>query len=311
MRRTLLCIIGLLLFFDLKGQVTTLAGDYKIIDIGNNGIGDYTRSLILLHVMTQGDPIPLNYAIGTISAIRGSTASYNRLDVVNFSTSSAYNGIAASLNCYDIDENNAMWKLKTCLYAGKKYLALDIPYRDSFHDRGFKFLGATASTGENMKCVSYEVNGQPYNQNLISDIQDYVSNMAETHAVAKLNISGTVGIGTPASADYKLAVNGTIHSREVKVDLGFSPWPDYVFKDGYVLPGMDTLKAYINKYKHLPEIPSEAEVAKDGLSLGDMNAKLLKKIEELTLYMIDLKSSNDELAKRVVQLEGKSNKIKR
>lgn len=109
-----------------------------------------------------------------------------------------------------------------------------------------------------------------------------------------------VGIGTN-TPDSALAVNGTIHSKEVKVDvLG---WTDYVFKNNYNLSTLEEVEKYITEKGHLENIPSEEEAVKNGISLGEMNAKLLQKIEELTLYMIDvnkkvnvLQINNDKLA---------------
>ena len=102
---------------------------------------------------------------------------------------------------------------------------------------------------------------------------------------------GNVGIGT-LYADEKLAVNGTVHSKEVRVDL--TGWNDYVFKHKYKLPLLADVKAYIDKNQHLPEIPSEAEMIKNGLNLGDMVKLQTKKIEELTLYLIEKDNRDKE-----------------
>jgi hypothetical protein len=97
-------------------------------------------------------------------------------------------------------------------------------------------------------------------------------------------VGGNVGIGTK-SPDAKLAVNGTIHSKEVKVDM--TGWSDFVFKKEYNLPTLEEVEKHINEKGHLENIPNEEEVLKNGINLGEMNAKLLQKIEELTLYMIE------------------------
>ena len=103
---------------------------------------------------------------------------------------------------------------------------------------------------------------------------------------------GNVGIGT-TNPDAKLAVNGTIHSKEVKVDL--TGWPDFVFKKEYTLPTLEEVEKHIKEKGHLENIPNEEEVLKNGINLGEMNAKLLQKIEELTLYMIEMKKENIEV----------------
>ncbi|SHF23709.1 hypothetical protein [Dysgonomonas macrotermitis] len=101
---------------------------------------------------------------------------------------------------------------------------------------------------------------------------------------------GNVGIGTDTPQN-KLDVNGTIRAKEVKVETG---WADFVFDKDYKLPTLQEVENHINEYKHLPDIPSEKEVKENGISLGEMQAKLLQKIEELTLYVIDLKKENQE-----------------
>ena len=97
--------------------------------------------------------------------------------------------------------------------------------------------------------------------------------------------TGNVGIGTE-TPDTKLAVNGTIHAKEVLVDL--VGWPDYVFEKNYSLMSLEELENSIKENKRLPNIPSADEVECDGIGLGDMNKKLIEKIEELTLYVIQL-----------------------
>ncbi len=99
-----------------------------------------------------------------------------------------------------------------------------------------------------------------------------------------INKFGNVGIGTTAP-DAKLAVKGDIHAEEVQVDLTV-PAPDYVFKEGYDLKSLEEVQNYIQEHGHLPNIPSAKELEANGIQLGEMNMKLLEKIEELTLYIL-------------------------
>lgn len=101
----------------------------------------------------------------------------------------------------------------------------------------------------------------------------------------RISSAGSVGIGTiTPDPSYKLSVNGNIRTKEVKVETG---WADYVFKKDYQLKTLPEVEAYIAKNSHLPDVPSEAEVKKNGVNVGETESLLLKKIEELTLYLIE------------------------
>jgi hypothetical protein len=97
--------------------------------------------------------------------------------------------------------------------------------------------------------------------------------------------SGTVGIGTTDTKGYRFAVNGDAIFTKVKVKA-YANWPDYVFEKNYILPSLREVEKFIQLNKHLPGVPSEKEIELNGLDLGDNQATLLKKIEELTLYVI-------------------------
>jgi hypothetical protein len=118
-------------------------------------------------------------------------------------------------------------------------------------------------------------------------------------------ISGNVGIGTNPSSN-KLDVNGTIRAKEVKVESG---WADFVFKPDYQLKPLSEVEQFISTNGHLPEIPTEKEVAQNGVSLGEMNAKLLQKVEELTLYIIKQDKLNEEQNKEIQQLKEQVSKL--
>jgi hypothetical protein len=120
-----------------------------------------------------------------------------------------------------------------------------------------------------------------------------------------LSSGGNVGVGTTSTGTCKLAVEGMIGAREVQVVASGTSWPDFVFADGYHLQSLEEIERHIKTEKHLPGIPSQQEVTKDGIKLGEMQTKLLQKVEELTLYVIELKKENDALKKRVEKVETK------
>lgn len=105
---------------------------------------------------------------------------------------------------------------------------------------------------------------------------------SETHMTIA---QGKVGIGTTTPGSYKLAVEGKVGAREVVVTT--APWADHVFAGNYKLRPLSEVARFIEENKHLPEVPTAAEVAKNGNSLAETDALLLKKIEELTLYVIE------------------------
>ncbi|WP_347053608.1 hypothetical protein [Flavobacterium olei] len=157
-------------------------------------------------------------------------------------------------------------------------------------------------------------NGRPNQGKILfytSNPAPVTENQIFSGAIAmEISGDGNVGIGK-SNPTNKLDVKGTIHSQEVKVDMNWS-WPDFVFKKDYALPTLGEVERHITEKGHLENIPSEEEVLKNGINLGEMNSKLLQKIEELTLYMIEqekrtenLKMIISEQNKRLDKLENK------
>lgn len=117
-----------------------------------------------------------------------------------------------------------------------------------------------------------------------------------------LNPAGNVGIGI-SNPSHKLTVKGTIRTEEVLVELIQGTGPDYVFEKDYNLLPLSQVEAYINENKHLPEVPSAKEMEATGLNLKEMNLLLLKKVEELTLHLIEKEKKMAALEDRIEQLE--------
>ena len=117
-----------------------------------------------------------------------------------------------------------------------------------------------------------------------------------------IGANGNVGVNTHdvSDAGYKFFVGGAVRARKVRVDQ--DTWPDYVFGTGYTPRPLAEVESFIKKYQHLPDVPSAAEVKKEGIDLGEGQTVLLKKIEELTLYVIDINKKNEQLQKQVNDL---------
>ncbi|MEP1489106.1 MAG: hypothetical protein ABJK28_11820 [Algibacter sp.] len=118
---------------------------------------------------------------------------------------------------------------------------------------------------------------------------------------------GNVGIGTTNPGSWKLAVNGEIRAKEIKVETG---WSDFVFYNNYKLPTLQEVENQIKEKGHLKDIPSAKEVKENGIFLGEMNSKLLQKIEELTLYTIQQEKQIKELNKLKSKVEKENESLK-
>jgi hypothetical protein len=133
----------------------------------------------------------------------------------------------------------------------------------------------------------------------------YVNNpQARIHMAVGSGSSGVLigGANSRAAAGYMLNVDGKVICQEVKVQLS-SAWPDYVFEQNYNRPGLKELENLVKMQKHLPGIPSAAEVASEkGVMVGDMQKKLLEKLEELYLYVFDLNNQNETLKAEIAAL---------
>ncbi|HEY4291367.1 MAG TPA: Ig-like domain-containing protein [Puia sp.] len=135
-----------------------------------------------------------------------------------------------------------------------------------------------------------------------------------TNNIERMSIlgDGTIGIGTKNTYGYKLAVNGNAIFGKVRIKTVGS-WPDYVFKKGYPLKSLEDLESYVDRYQHLPGIIPESIANGEGVDLGTHQAALLKKVEELTLYLIRenkaLKEQNQRIAGQNIKLEDQQRQI--
>jgi hypothetical protein len=169
----------------------------------------------------------------------------------------------------------------------------------SIHPIGNSYYGSIAFNRECANGTIYDPSGSAFqinnggsDHNMHFPVYNGQGVNITGDAIVISGTNGNVGIGT-ATPQERLSVNGKIRAQEVKVET--ANWPDYVFRRSYKLAGLDEVKAYIDQNHHLPDMPSEQDVKKEGLNLGEMDKLLTQKIEELTLYLIGLKKDNDEL----------------
>ena len=131
--------------------------------------------------------------------------------------------------------------------------------------------------------------------------------------IRPLILKGSVGINIPDNyiddleqqPIYSLCVKGGIVAEKVAIKECSTWWPDYVFGNDYRLMSLDNLRAYISENHHLPDVPSESQVMEEGFELGEMQSILLKKIEELTLYTLELQEQMKAMQVEIDELKNK------
>jgi len=180
---------------------------------------------------------------------------------------------------------------------------------EELHINGCLRLDGTGGLGNRLVFHSTASSGHQYEWYGDSPADGYICLYDRTAGARRIifDPNGNVGIGT-STTTYKLSVNGTIRAKEVIVNTG---WSDFVFEKDYKLMSLGELEKYINKNKHLPNMPSAAEIEKNGASLGDISSKLLQQIEELNLRMIDQSKKYESeiklLNEKIKKLENNKN----
>ncbi|WP_126243516.1 hypothetical protein [Chitinophaga rhizosphaerae] len=164
------------------------------------------------------------------------------------------------------------------------------PFQIKSGGQVFKFIAGPNTSGY---AITQSVNDDGMNFSLNTNVRGF--NFVTTRGrLFTIDSVGNVRIGDHAPNGYKLSVNGSAIFTKAVVKA-YANWPDFVFEEDFKLQPIEEVMAYVKENKHLPGIPSAKEVAEKGQDLGEMNAKLLQKIEELTLYIAEMKKEIDAL----------------
>lgn len=166
---------------------------------------------------------------------------------------------------------------------------------------GFDFWAMSSSGRKRAAQLLIRVDGTPGASYVPAKIQFVTTNAAGVTAQRMVvTAEGKVGIGTAAPGTYSLAVNGSIRAKEIVVDSG---WADYVFTDEHKLMPLQDLKDFIAANGHLPGLPAEREVRANGMEVSKATTSLLEKVEQLTLYVIQLDEENKSMKQKLEALQ--------
>lgn len=227
---------------------------------------------------------------------------------------SAISGGESLLNLKVSDASNDYFNISNATGSSGQFIPMIQGYRDSDNRYSMMFSAITPSSNDHgsIPLMSFDARIRNINgaQSTIATRPLFQwNNFTTTHMTMLAN--GSLGLGTKNPGSHKLAVEGSIGARMIVCDPS-GGWADFVFDPDYQLPTLEAVEQHIAENGHLPEIPSEKEVLDKGINLGEMDAKLLQKIEELTLYMIQsnkrmnkLEQENAELKATVRELKSK------
>jgi len=174
-------------------------------------------------------------------------------------------------------------------------------YFPGFRDILPGYFGASIEAVPEWACCNLPgPNGYPgiRNMGLNFNVHGNYGVAADKMTALSIISNGNIGIGTTTPKE-KLSVNGNIRAKEIKVEA--ENWPDYVFEKGYLLPDLRHTKSFIEAYGHLPEMPSAKMISAEGQDLGDIQIRLLKKVEELTLHLIRLEELNEKQTQKIAK----------
>lgn len=190
---------------------------------------------------------------------------------------------------------------KFAVYGKSRFLANG---GDAFQSTGNAVIDGKLTVNKALEAVHIEGNDPAINFFEAGDQRGYlwftdnIMNLGTSNTGGKIQMQTeqvTIGTSIATPSTYKLGVGGRIICEELKVKLQSAGWPDYVFANNYKLKPLEELENYIKINQHLPNIPAAKTVETEGLEVGEMQRRMMEKIEELTLYVIDLKKEIEVL----------------
>ncbi|MES2372832.1 MAG: hypothetical protein V4557_09650 [Bacteroidota bacterium] len=290
--------------FGLNGTGSTILSTYP----GMNSVGSTIYKSNTGSVTGFVSNFRTNYIVSNTGSISDLASFYGGFPLQSYG-SPAFTGTITNfygLYLSDVTTNSDVqsritnkWGIYQAGAADRNYLNGNTMIGTSV-DNGSKLnVNGSASVSNSVLAGSIGINGTNGTYKLqVNGTSNFLDNVNGTSAF----FNGAIGIGTTAPGPYKLAVEGVLGARKVKVTQA-NPWADYVFDEGYQLRSLADIEGYIKANKRLPEIPSATEINKDGLDLGEMQTLQMKKIEELTLYLIELSKKNARLEQLVIELK--------
>ncbi len=297
-------------FFNGNIGIGTQATDYyDLATSGNISVGaDGNASLYARHINGKSsdsfdaERLYLNYGTGHDVWVGNETVEGSDLLVANGNIGIGTTTPSRSLTIYS-EESNTVLGNNT-----KSAIRINNSFATSFGRRSELQFGLSDNPNENLAVIATEYSS--WNGATGGDLVFGTSPNNSTSMVERMRINneGNIGIGTIATGSHKLAVDGSIGAREIKVEVG--TWSDFVFEKNYALPTLKEVEDHIATKGHLKDIPSAVEVEKNGIFLGEMDAKLLQKIEELTLYTIQQEKKISAQEATILQQQKELDKLK-